>query len=105
MRGRWEMLGNMRASHRCPEPVAVEADLELEEPQRWPGAEMQHRGWNLPCRGEICSGARLSGAPSETGMVTVPHSGPSGEGRLRTRARVGAQMRLVVRRGLHSSKG
>lgn len=40
MRGRWEMLGNVQASHRCPEPVvAMEGDLELEEPQRRPGAE------------------------------------------------------------------
>lgn len=83
----------------------MEAGLELQEPQRRPGAETQRRGWNFPCLGEICRGARLSGAASETGVVTVPHSGPSGEERLRTRARVGAQRRLVVWRGLHSSKG
>lgn len=85
--------------------MAVEADLELEEPQRRLGTEMQRRGWDSPCLGEICRGARLSGAASETGMVTVPHSGPSGEERLRSRARVGARMHLVVQRGLYSSKG
>lgn len=48
--------------------------------------------------GEVCNGVPLRGAASKAkaGVISVPYSGTSREGRLRTRARKGAQVRLVV---------
>lgn len=102
--GTWEMLGNI-----SPVPRAGAAVVKACPGAG--GATEAARGRNAaagegiyPALEEVRSGVPFGGAASKAGIVSMPHSGTSGEERLRARARIGAQRRLVVWRGVQTSK-